>query len=285
MPILRGIAEIQSPFRPKPSNLPRMLFPKCRIIGLAVAAAILSHSPLHAAVITLNPSADTTLIEIDPNANLGGADFFNAGTAGNGNRNRALMVFSLSEFIPAGSTINNVSLVLDIVRQPGVDLAPALFGLHRMNVSWREGDKVPIEEGSPGLGAPATEGDATWLDRSVGGQAWSAPGGRAGDDFAGTASSTVFVLGIGEPVQFDSTPLLTADVQFWIDNPNSNFGWMLMTETEDVLRSARSFASREDANGGPMLTIDFTPVPEPGTLALAGLLALGLLAARRVKRT
>ncbi|MBK8000159.1 MAG: DNRLRE domain-containing protein [Verrucomicrobia bacterium] len=261
-----------------------MSFPKCRIIGLAVATAILGHSPLRADVITLNPSADTTLIQVDPNANLGGADFFNAGTPGNGNRNRALMVFSLSEFIPAGATINNVSLVLDIVRQPAVDIAPALFSLRRVQTSWSEGDKVPIEEGSPGLGAPATEGDATWLYRSVGGEAWSAPGGRAGVDFSGTPSSTAFVYGIGDPVQFESTPLLTADVQFWLDNPSSNFGWMLMTETEEVRKSARSFASREDANGGPMLIIDFTPVPEPGTITLAGLLGLGLLVARRVNR-
>lgn len=254
-----------------------MSFPKCRIIGAAILAAVTSLPPVHAEVITLNPVADTTLIQVDPNANLGGTDFFNAGTAGNGNRNRAIMLFSLSEFIPAGSTINNVSVMLDIVRQPAVDLAPALFSLRRMNVSWSEGDKVPIEEGSPGLGAPATEGDATWLYRSVGGEAWSTPGGREGVDFSSTVSSTAFVYGIGDPVQFESTTELTADVQLWLDNPDSNFGWMLMTETEQVRKSARSFASREDPNGGPMLIIDFTPVPEPSSFVLTGLLGLGLL--------
>lgn len=261
-----------------------MSFPKCRAIGAAVFAAIASSHPVHADVITLNPVADTTLIQVDPNANLGGADFFNAGTAGNGNRNRAIMLFSLSEFIPTGSTINNVSVMLDIVRQPAVDLEPALFSLRRMQTSWSEGDKTPVEEGSPGLGAPATEGDATWLYRSVGGEAWSTPGGRAGVDFSSTVSSTAFVYGIGDPVQFESTLELTADVQLWLDNPNSNFGWMLMTETEQVRKSARSFASREDASGGPMLIIDFTPVPEPGTFALLGLASFGLLAARTFSR-
>lgn len=260
-----------------------MSFPKCCIIGVTALAAITPTGSLRAEVITLNPIADSTLIQVDPNANLGGANFFNAGTAGNGNRNRALLQFSLSEMIPAGSIINNVSLMLDIVRQPAVDLTPATFGLRRMLTSWSEGDKVPIEEGSPGLGAPATEGDATWTYRSVGGEAWATPGGQVGVDFSSTVSSTAFVYGIGDPVQFESTPELTADVQLWLDNPNGNFGWMLLTETEQVRKSARSFASREDASGGPMLIIDFTPVPEPSTLGLIGvsLLAFGMVHRQR----
>lgn len=260
-----------------------MLFPICRIIGAPALIIALSLVSLHSEVATFNPVADTTLIQVEPNANLGGANFFNAGTAGNGNRNRALLQFSLSEMIPAGSTINNVSLMLDIVRQPAVDLTPATFGLRRTLTSWSEGDKVPIEEGSPGLGAPATDGDATWNYRSVGGATWATPGGRVAVDFSGTVSSTAFVYGIGDPVQFESTPELTADVQFWLDNPNSNFGWMLVTETEEVRKSARSFASREDASGGPILVIDFTPVPEPATIGLLGLglLAFGILRRRQ----
>lgn len=260
-----------------------MSFPNCRIFGAALASwvAIFQTVPSYADTITLHPTADTTLIQVAPDANLGGADFFNAGTAGNGNRNRALLQFSLTEDIPAGATILNAYLSLDVIRQPAMDLQPATFQLRRVLTSWGEGDKTPAEEGSPGLGAPGTAGDATWLSRFVGGNSWSTPGGAAGVDFSARVSSTTFVYGIGEPVQFESTPELTADVQLWLDNPGANFGWMLLPEDERIRKSARSFASREDANGGPMLVIEFTPVPEPAASALIGVGLLALVCLRR----
>jgi hypothetical protein len=241
---------------------------------------------MYAEVLTFNPIADTTLIEIAPEANLGGAAYFNAGTTGHtsGYRNRALIQFGLSEAIPAGSIINGVTLSLDVIRQPSTDSEPSTFGLHRLFFSWGEGDKMPEFEGSPGLGAPATTGEATWLFRFLGGASWTRPGGEVDHEFAAAPSSTAFVYGIGDPVEFESTMNLVADVQAWVNNPNANFGWMLMTEDESVRRSARSFASSEDSVGGPMLTVDFTPVPEPTTLAVLGLagLAWGYRRWRRV---
>jgi len=261
-----------------------MSFPNCRNASslTALLLACFGSLSLQAETISLNPVADTTLIEYAADANLGGAGFFNGGTTGNGYRNRALMQFTLSDLIPAGAIINSATLTLDIVRQPASELQPSPFGLHRMLTSWGEGDKIP-EEGSPGLGSPATDGEATWLYRSLGGQAWAAPGGLAGDDFSTTASSTAFVYGIGDPVQFESTLDIIADAQHWLNNPQANFGWLLMTETEEVTKSARSFASREDASGGPILVIDFTPVPEPATIGLLGLglVAFGILRRRQ----
>ena len=259
-----------------------MSFPNCRhasrVIALLLICLIcLGWESLRADTVVLHPIADTTLIEASPDANLGGAEFFNAGTAGNGNRNRALMQFSLTDAIPAGSLINDVTFSLDVVRQPSVDLQPSTFGLHRVLSSCGEGDKVPADPGSPGQGAPATTGEATWLFRFFNDTPWSAPGGRPGVDFVAGASSTTFVYGIGDPVVFESTAELTADVQYWVDHPQSIPSWMLMTEDELVQKSARGFASREDGGGGPTLTVDFTLVPEPGTLALwsMGLAMLG----------
>jgi len=252
----------------------------CNVRNLTVLLACLGSLSLRAETVFLNPVADTTLIEYAPDANLGGADFFNAGTTGIGTLNRGLMQFSLSEAIPVGSIINSATLIMDIVRQPSSDFEPAPFSLHRMLVSWGEGDKIP-DEGSPGLGAPATAGEATWHFRNHSGLAWAAPGGLAGVDFASTVSSSAFVYGIGDPVEFESTLDLMGDVQLWVNNPQSNFGWMLMTQTEDVTKSARSFASSEDSNGGPMLIIDFTPVPEPSAYLLMG---VGLAAFCFVRR-
>jgi hypothetical protein len=250
------------------------------VVGLSftVVAAI----PLCAETLILQPTADTTLIQIAPESNLGGADFFNAGTAGNGNRNRALLLFGISDSIPEGSIINSVTLSLDMVRQPVDDWQPALFGLHRINLSWSEGAQVP-EEGSPGLGAPAAEGESTWTHRFFAGVPWSAAGGLPGVDFVADPSSTGFVFGLGDPVEFESTSGLTADVQMWVNNPQLNFGWMLMCESEEVRKSARSFASSENGSGGPFLTIDYTVVPEPAPILLlgGGLVLLGMMAWRR----
>jgi hypothetical protein len=53
-------------------------------------------------------------------------------------------------------------------------------------------------------------------------------------------------------------PTLVRDVQFWLDEPNRNFGWVLLSRDEDKPETARRFASREDPANTPMLTIEFT---------------------------
>ncbi len=235
----------------------------------------------HADTISIQPVADTTLIEFAPDNNLGGGDFFNAGTAGNGFRNRALMLFDPTELIPAGAVITSAQLSLLVVRQPNTGLQNSTFSLRRLLQSWSEGAQVPGEDG-PGIGAPALSGEATWNDRFSGGTLWAQPGGQAGVDFSTTMSSLAFVGGMGEEIIFASGPELIADVQSWLDNPSSNFGWMLKTESEALGKTARSFASLE-SGFGPTLTLSYTVVPEPSTFALAGLslMCLGAMMRRR----
>jgi hypothetical protein len=63
------------------------------------------------------------------------------------------------------------------------------------------------------------------------------------------------------PYLFDSTPQFIADVQRWLDHPESNFGWMLKTESETNNFTARRFASREDAFKAPRLAVDYFVPP------------------------
>jgi hypothetical protein len=250
-------------------------------LAFAISSVVLATFSTRAETISLLPIADTTLIETAPDNNLSGATFFNAGTAGNGKRNRGLILFDVSSAIPAGSTITSAELTLDIVRQPASGRQNSAFSLRRMFQSWGEGTQVPVDPNSPGQGAPAKPGEATWSFRTVGGEAWPQPGGQSGVSFSTTISSTAFVTGLGEQVQFTSTPQLVADIQAWLNQPRSNFGWMLMTESEAVGKTARSFASRE-SDFGPTLTIEFTPatVPEPSIIALVSLFALCVIGAR-----
>ena len=52
---------------------------------------------------------------------------------------------------------------------------------------------------------------------------------------------------------------MVADVQAWLDNPASNFGWLMLGD-ETAIATAKRFDTRESASP-PMLTIEFTPAP------------------------
>jgi len=248
------------------------------LITVALISSGMARS--RAETVSLQPIADTTLFEVAPGNNLGGAFFLNAGTAGNGFRNRALLRFDVSGSIPAGSIITGATLTMDIVRQPTTGMEISLFDLRRIFQPWGEGVQVPEDINSPGLGAPAASDEATWNHRFAPGAAWSVPGGAEGVDFSTIVSGVALVQSIGEPVVFESTSELVADIRAWLDQPSQNFGWMFITESEGVPKTARSFASRE-SGFGPTLTVDFTTVPEPSTMALVGISLLFLAVAFR----
>ncbi len=260
-----------------------MLILRTIVLRTAMAGMLGLLHPLcgRGATISLQPVADATLIELAPDNNLGGADFFNAGTAGNGHRNRALLFFNPSEMVPAGAVITSAQLSLSVVRQPNSGLQNSIFSLRRALQSWGEGAQVPGEEGL-GAGALAQPGETSWNSRFTGGTFWSQPGGQTGVDFSGTMSSSAFVGGAGDEIIFPSSPVLIADVQFWLDNPSSDFGWLLKTESEALGKTARSFASSE-SGFGPTLTLNYTVVPEPSTVALVSLflICFGAMMQRR----
>ena len=56
---------------------------------------------------------------------------------------------------------------------------------------------------------------------------------------------------------FVSTPDLVADVQQWRLNPDTNFGWVLMSESEATAFTARRSGSQEDANNAPVLVVQY----------------------------
>ena len=237
------------------------------LLGVAAQTALIADT------VIINASADATLFEVNPNNSAGGDTFFFAGTTQNRTRNRALLRFDIASALPAGSQIIGASLEVEVVRRPADGFEASLFGLHRVLRPWGEGTTI-VEDNAGGLGAPAMIGDATWLHRFAFSETWSAPGGAAGTDYRASFSASTFIFDV-DLYAFEGTSDMTADIQDWLDNPANNFGWMLMSQSEELPFTGRRFASREDPNGGgPKLIIDYTVVPEPGTLALCG---LGLL--------
>src|SRR5205814_8030933 len=108
---------------------------------------------------------------------MGGNTFISAGSNGALSPSRALFQFDLAG-IPGGATILTVQLQLSVTGVPFSFAADSVFGLHRLNQSWDEG------QGVGQLGSPAQIGEATWNARFYRQLLWSTPGGAAPADFA-----------------------------------------------------------------------------------------------------
>ncbi len=218
--------------------------------------------------IRLAPSADTTLFESAPDFSMGGEWHVASGTTGTMGsitRNRGLFKFALDP-IPRGATVKSVALVLRVVGVPGRDgggsSANSLFALHRVERDWGEGNKLSFR------GELAEKGEATWNHRLApdsgghGGFAWSVPGASAPEDFAAASSATLMISGTNR-YTFGSTPSMVADVQKWLEDPGTNQGWILISQSESQPKTARRFASREDTTNAPVLVIEYVPPDLP----------------------
>ena len=236
-------------------------------ISRVFLSAMLLGASIHPAIaesILLQPVADTTLVEITPDNNMGGTSFVNAGRAGqSGLRNRGLFKFDFSS-IPLNSKIKSASVTLEVTQEPNAGGESSSFTLHRLLKNWGEGDKDSTFSDSPGFGLSATDNEATWNSPfAFTTNTWSFPG--ASNDFTTVISSSATVYGVADFPRFDSTAQMIADVQTWLDNPELNFGWLLKSESESTLRTARRFGSREFAAGDvfspPYIEVEFVSSP------------------------
>jgi hypothetical protein len=216
--------------------------------------------------IILGPSKDNTLYQ-SPAGNIsnGAGSYFIAGRdglMGGGAIRRGVIAFDIAGNIPAGATINSVSLRLNMDQTRG---GTAAVRLARLTADWGEG--TSNADGSPGQGTLATTNDATWVYRFFNTTAtWTNPGG----DFVSTVSAFTFVGGFGF-YTWGSTTQMVADVQGWLNTPSSNFGWILLGD-ESAIQTAKRFDSKENATAAnrPMLTIDYTSTSTASTLQVAG---------------
>jgi hypothetical protein len=237
---------------------------------LTLGAAVLA-SPVLAEVVNLPSVADTTLLEVNPDNNMGGEPHVHAGTTAISTRNRALIKFNPASAIPSNAVITSATLTLQVTMTPPAGGVNSTFGLHRVLVDWGEGDKIGLR------GSLASAGEATWFYRFLPTDTWAEGGALADTDFVATSSASTFVAGLGS-YTFSGTPALAADVQFWLNNPAGNFGWMLLCQDEETGQTARRFGSRENA-AAPVLTVSYfvPPPPPPAPLIEAVQLAGGEL--------
>ena len=218
---------------------------------LAAALGCTAATLTMAATISIMPSKDNTLYEYDPaegdHSNGAGFHFF-AGENGMGELRRGVLAFDIAGSVPPGSTITAVSLTMNMSMTPAGALT---VELHKLLADWGEGTShAPMGEGD---GAPATPNDATWRHRFFDTVFWTTQGG----DFSATVSASQSVGGVGQYTW--SSAQMIADVQSWVNNPASNFGWLVLGD-ETAIATAKRFDTRESASP-PVLTIQYIPGP------------------------
>ena len=217
-------------------------------------------SDARAATILLPVSADTFIISSAPDNNAGGNTLLNLGTDGAGGVRRGLLRFDLSA-IPANATVTSAVLRLTVVRIPVGGPVNSNFELHRMLADWSGGTQAGNS------GAPAAEGEVTWNSRLHGTGGWTDPG--AASDAEPTASASQFVNSISGVTYEWAGAGVIRDVRDWMNEPGSNFGWLLRSDNEESLRTARAFAALEHGGSFGTLEIGYAPrANRPPTVAI-----------------
>jgi hypothetical protein len=97
-------------------------------------------------------------------------------------------------------------------------------------------------------------GDATWIHTFFDTTFWSTAGG----DFSSTVTANQTVNDTGF-YTWGSTGQMVADVQAWLDNSTTNFGWLALGD-ESISTTTKRFDSRENpvAANRPVLTVAYT---------------------------
>ena len=188
------------------------------------------------------PSKDNTLYDVPTGAVSNGAgESLFAGTTASNLTRRAVLAFDAAGQLPPGSVINSASLTLTVTRSSLLPVAEV--SIHPLVSDWGEGTSdAALNEGG---GAPATAGDATWIHTFFPDEFWDSPGG----DFDSVASASAAVGSSGSYSWSSSE--VAADVQSWVDNPSSNFGWAVIGDESSVDYRKALRLPRESESGRP----------------------------------
>jgi hypothetical protein len=192
---------------------------------------------------------DTEIDQGDPTLSFGSATSVRVDLLFNGGDVQGLLRFdglfgALPGQIPLGSTINSAVLTLNVTNST----LDGIISVYRMTTTWSE--------------------SSTWNSLVAGVQ--------IGSETAASADAAQAVTLTGATT-FD----VLASLQAWSSGA-SNFGWVIFNSSTDGI----AFDSSETGTAAlrPLLAVDYTPVPEPGSLVLAGLAGAAALCVRRLRR-
>jgi len=197
--------------------------------------------------LVIEPARDTSLFS-EPGG--GGEELSNA--TGNlftglssGNVRRALLAFDLSS-IPAPTRFASAFLEINVNQVESTTVRN--FNLFRVLEPWGEGTSF-----SPSGGAPATVGDATWLNRifspPASSQLWTTEGG----DFDITSAASIAMSNTGS-YSWQSVFMLQ-DVHSWLNSPAANHGWIIRSDEVNASTRKRIDSRESSAAVRPRLTL------------------------------
>lgn len=194
---------------------------------------------------------DTEIQEAHPDLAFGIFDTVRVDGDFDGGDVQGLMTFgsifgALPDQIPLGSTINSAVLTLSVFNSSTAPIGT--FSVFQLTTGWVE--------------------SSTWNSLTGGMQIGSDSVASADD-----ARTVEFDV----PTDFD----VAASLQAWSSGA-TNFGWVFTIDSADGVEFRSSDYGTVSAR--PMLTVDFTLVPEPGSLLLAGLAGTAALCVRRLRR-
>lgn len=233
-------------------KMPMYFFKKSKLIALhfVLLAILLMNNPSYSqTTVNITFGKNNTLYEdvTGSTSNGAGQYLFTGKTVVNQIR-RGLVYFDLVEFIPPCAIVTNVTLKMHMSRTISASVP---VQLRRVLKSW--GSSFSDAGGEEGFGTTAESGDATWLHTYYNTDFWDRPGGDYSDSI--TAVKNVDAIGY---YTWGSTPRMISDVQDWIINPNSNFGWLLLAD-ESTYPTAKRFDSvnHDSLSYRPTLTVTY----------------------------
>jgi cytochrome c peroxidase len=232
---------------------------KPQFIAACYVALLTLLLPNLASAVTFTASKDTTIYD-NGNVNGTGGGLF-AGTNGVDVNQRGLIAFDLSS-IPSGSTITNVSVDLH-VNVAALNSGAISITLNALTQDWNEASTgTGGETSGGGNGVVSSDpNDATWTSSGI--TAWT-----AGGAFNPVESSSLVISSVGTFNTFTGPGLIT-DVQTWVDNPGTNYGWIIRG-LENSNSSSKRFSSRENTGSSganvPFITIEYDAPPATGLL-------------------
>jgi hypothetical protein len=118
---------------------------------IAFVACVLVGGTARGDLVDLDAAQDATLISEDVRKANGSGAYIFAGNTDKGDQRRALLQFDIAGNIPAGATINSVSLQLSVNRSQVAGDRPVR--LRRILTGWSEGPSDP--GGAEGGGRPS----------------------------------------------------------------------------------------------------------------------------------
>ncbi|MDC8004521.1 HYR domain-containing protein [Aureisphaera galaxeae] len=215
--------------------------------------------------VSINPLKDNSLFQEIPGNSNGAGQLMYVGQNGVSENHRGVLTFDVAGSVPAGATITGVNLTMT-ADHPTATNGAHDFNLHRLLEDWGEGasdNGVAPGSGGGGFGDTAVAPDATWNDAMLG-TAWaSGPGGNFNP-----ASSAVQNVDANGPYTWTSAALM-ADVQDMLDNPGTNFGWIVIGN-ETTASTTKRFGTRESPIA-PVLEISYEIVAGVTITQTAGL--------------